>query len=78
MTGTPVHMVELGTANSQCYPNIRSFVEKGHSADNNVKLSLTICAPIMRQMATSTSIAPRTANTTPTATNTETDANLKF
>jgi hypothetical protein len=58
---------------SQCYPNIRSFVWKGHRVDNNVKASLTFAAPIMRQMATSSSITPSTATTTPTLTSTETD-----
>jgi len=48
-------------------------VGKGHVVDNNDKASLTFCAPIMRQMATTSSIAPITANTTPTATTTETD-----
>jgi hypothetical protein len=48
-------------------------VRKGHGVDNNVKASLTFCAPIMRQMAKISSIAPSTANTTPAPTNTETD-----
>jgi len=65
-------------APSQCYPNIRSFVGKGHTVDNNVKASLTFVAPLMRQMATSSSIAPSTANPTPTPKNTETDTNLNF
>jgi hypothetical protein len=50
-----------------------SFVGKGHRIDNNVKASLTLIAPIMRQMATSNNIPPITANTTPRATITETD-----
>jgi hypothetical protein len=58
---------------SQCYPNIRSFVGKGHRVDDNVKASLTFIAPIMRQMATSSSIAPSTANSIPTPRNTETE-----
>jgi len=48
-------------------------VGKGHIVDNNVKASLTFCAPIMRQMATTSSIAPFTANTTPVPTSAETD-----
>ena len=46
---------------------------KGHRVDNNVKASLTICAPIMRQMVTNSTITPSTADTAPTPTNTETD-----
>jgi len=60
-------------AASQSYPNIRSFVGKDHRVDNNVKATLTFCAPIMRQMATSSIIPPNTANVAPTPTNTETD-----
>jgi len=48
-------------------------VGKDHRVDNNVKESLTFVAPIMRQMATSSSIAPSTANTAPIATDSETD-----
>jgi len=58
---------------SQCYPNISSFVGNGHRVDNTVKASLTFAAPIMRQMATSSIIAPSTADTAPTATMSETD-----
>ena len=49
---------------------------KGHIVDSNVKASLTFCAPIMRQMATTSTIAPITANTTTTATSPETDTRL--
>jgi hypothetical protein len=49
---------------------------KSHRADNNVKTSLTLFAPIMRQMATSSSITPNTAKAAPAPTNTETDIHL--
>jgi len=71
-------MVELGTDEFAMLSNIRSFEGNGHRGNNNVKASLTFCAPIMRQMATTTSIVPSTANTTPTASNTEIDNHLKF
>jgi hypothetical protein len=47
----------------------------GHRVDDTVKASLTFVAPTMRQMATTSSIAPNTANTAPTPTNTETHTN---
>jgi hypothetical protein len=53
-------------------------VGKGHRVDNNVKATLTIFAPTMRQMATSSSIAPSTPNTVLTGTNSETDTHPKF
>jgi len=40
-----------------------------------MKVSLTFCAPIMRQMADSSSISPRAAITTPTENNNEADTN---
>jgi hypothetical protein len=59
--------------------NIYSFVGKGRS-DNNVKVSLTFTAPIIRQMATSNIIAPNTATTAfrPTTTVTETHRKVKL
>jgi len=48
-------------------------VGKIHKVDNNVKASLTFCAPIIRQIEISSSIAPNTANTAPAPTTTETD-----
>jgi len=48
-------------------------VGKGHIVDNNVKTSLTFCAPIMRQMATTSNIAPITAVSMPKPASTETD-----
>jgi len=52
-------------------------VGNGHRADNNVRASLTFCVPIMRQMATSSIIAPPTATTTSTGSNAEIDNHLK-
>jgi hypothetical protein len=43
-----------------------------------VKALLTFVAPTMRQMATSSSIAPITANAAPTPINTETDTHRNF
>jgi hypothetical protein len=52
-------------------------VGKDQRFDNNVKASLTITAPTMRQMATGSIIAPSTANTAPTTINPETDTHRK-
>jgi hypothetical protein len=73
----PVPGANLEGVTSHCYPNVCSFVGKGHRVDNNVKASLTFCAPIMRQMATSSIIAPSTASTVFTPTNTVTDTHPK-
>jgi hypothetical protein len=53
-------------------------VGKGHRVDNNVKSLLTFSVPIMRQMETTSSIKPVTANVEPRATNTETDNHHEF
>jgi len=63
---------------SYCCPNLRSFLGKDHRIDNNVKVSLTFAAPIMRQMETSSSIPPSTADTAPTPINTETETRRNF
>ena len=67
----PVSNMEPGGA-SKCHRNVRSFVGNSYRVDNNVKASLTFCAPIIRQMETNIRCAPNTAITAPTPTNTET------
>jgi hypothetical protein len=65
---------KLERSASHCYPNIRSFEEKGRRVDNTVKASLTLTAPIMRQMETSSRIvATIRATLVPTATTSEID-----
>ena len=62
---------------SKCHRNVRSFVGNSYRVDNNVKASLTFCAAIMKQMETTSSIAPSTDKPAPAASNTETDTNRK-
>jgi hypothetical protein len=69
----PVSWSNLERTASKYYPITRSFEGKGHSVANNVKVSLTLVAPITRQMETSSSIAPNTATTACRATSSETD-----
>jgi hypothetical protein len=73
ISGSRLGGSNLERAVSQSCPNIRSFVGKRHSADNTVKALLTFCAPIIRQMETSSCIAQNTVNPAPT-TETETIA----
>jgi hypothetical protein len=61
----------------QSYAKICSYVGKDHRVDNNVKSSLTIIAPTMRQMATGSIIAPSTINATFIIINPETETHCK-
>ena len=73
MSGKPVPGVEPGTGVLTMYSNIISSEGMGHRVDNTVQASHTFVAPIMRQMETSSVIAPDTATAVPIPTTTVTD-----
>jgi hypothetical protein len=67
----------LELAGSHFKPIICSFIGKGQRVDNNLKVSLTLIAPIIRQMANGSIIPPSTATAAFIPTIAVTDTNRK-